>query len=264
MGQVKIPYVSRHKAFEAIDSSLRSGARMNLAFCNANTMLKALREPDYAQTLSKFLVLNDGVGVDICSMLFRGHGFSDNLNGTDFLPFLLNNSTVPLRIFLLGSRQEVVEEAARRLSNSYPRHRIVGAHNGFFGQSEADDVVDMINGGAPNLVLVGMGNPRQEHFIAQYRSEIEAPVVAGVGAYLDFTAGAVVRAPNLVRKLRMEWAYRLWLEPKRLGKRYTTDLLQFLAAVTQIRIAQAWNAWVHPEETSFSAGGSSRRLRPDI
>lgn len=233
---LEIPYVSAQKALQTIDRTVQDNARLSLAFCNANTMLLALRDPGYARTLSQFLVLNDGVGVDLCSRLLNGFGFIENLNGTDFTPAILETSSVPLRIYLLGAKPDVVAEAARRLAARYPRHTVVGARDGYFAAGETEAVIEAINAARPHLLLVGMGNPRQEVFIAAHRSRLDVPVVAGVGAYLDFTAGVVARAPQWVRSARMEWMWRLWLEPRRLARRYTVDIAAFLISLLRRRI----------------------------
>ena len=108
-----MPYASREKVLQTIDRSFHDRSQIRIAFCNANTMVSALRSPAYVETLSRFLVLNDGVGLDICSSLFMGHGFEDNLNGTDLVPDILAAASKPVSIYLLGAKPAVVAEAAR-------------------------------------------------------------------------------------------------------------------------------------------------------
>ena len=259
VGPVEIPYVDRAKAIQTIDRSFHDRKQIKVAFCNANTMLRALKSRPYAQALSRFLVLNDGVGLDICSVLFAGRPFDDNLNGTDFVPDLLTRATRDLRIFLLGGAPGTAEAAARRLVEDHPRHTIVGARHGFFGEDETDAVIASVNAAAPDLVLVAMGNPRQEEFIATAYRRLDAPVLVGIGALLDFTAGNVVRAPALVRALRAEWLFRLAQEPRRLARRYTVDVAGFLLIVARLRLAAALS---RRRAAAGAAEGAPRRLRP--
>ena len=218
-------------------------------------MLRALDSREYAEKLGSFLVLNDGIGVDLASMLYEGERFPENLNGTDFVPDLLAHTTRSLRIYLLGGKQGVAEQAACKLIERFPAHQVVGARNGYFTAAEAGEVVAGINDVQPDLVLVALGNPRQEEFIAAHRDKIDAPVLIGVGALFDFVAGRVVRAPQAFRALRLEWLFRLLQEPRRLGKRYTIDTARFLITVGVLRL---WSLLRGPVERPLA-----QRLRPD-
>ncbi len=253
VGGLEIPYVDRARAIQAIQKSFEDRRQIRVAFCNANTMLQAFESRDYARTLSRCLVLNDGVGVDICSRLINGRRFEQNLNGTDLTPALLGATRQELRIFLLGARPGVADEAGRRLEERFPRHRIVGVRDGYFADEQAGEVVAEINAAQPDLVLVALGNPRQENFVATHAADIEAPAVMMVGALFDFIAGRVVRAPRVVRALRAEWLFRLVQEPRRLGRRYTIDVVRFFG----------WIAWHKLRRASEAVDLAPRRLRPE-
>lgn len=237
IGGFEIPYVSRKQAIAAIDRSFDDRRQIRVAFCNANTMLQALTAPDYARALARLLVLNDGVGVNLCARLFTGRPFEENLNGTDFTPALLAETRRDLKIYLLGARPGVAEKAADRIEAEYPRHAVVGVRDGYFSDGEAAGVIAKINAASPDLVLVALGNPRQEQFMVAHGASIEAPALLAVGALFDFIAGEVVRAPALVRALRAEWLFRLAQEPRRLGRRYTVDVLRFFATILRVRFA---------------------------
>ena len=254
IGGFEIPYVSRKQAIAAIDRSFEDRRQIRVAFCNANTMLQALTTPDYARALARLLVLNDGVGVNLCARLFTGRAFEENLNGTDFTPALLAETRRDLRIYLLGARPGVAEKAAARIEADYPRHTVVGVRNGYFAEDETARVVAAVNASQPDLVLVALGNPRQEQFIVSHGASIEAPALLAVGALFDFIAGEVVRAPAIVRALRAEWLFRLAQEPRRLGRRYTIDVLRFFTAVLRARFASGSLAVKNPVRS---------RLRPE-
>ena len=236
VGPVAIPYLRRDEALAIVDCALRGGDPVRVAFCNANMLLQALDRPSFAQALKSFLVLNDGIGMDLCSRLFTGKPFRDNLNGTDFVPDVLRSSGVALRIFLVGGAPGTAEVAAQRLSVDHPRHLVVGTWHGFFDDREIDVVAEAVARVAPNLLLVGMGNPRQEEFIAAAGTRLSVPVIMAVGAFLDFQAGRVVRAPAALRRLRAEWLFRLAQEPRRLGRRYTVDVASFLVRIALLRL----------------------------
>lgn len=238
IGGLEIPYVGMAKAIETIDRSFQDRRRIRVAFCNANTMLKTLDSRKMMRAMSRFLVLNDGIGVDLCSRLFNGRPFEENLNGTDFTPALLEASRRDLRIFLFGAKPGVADEAAAKLRERFPRHQIVGVRHGYFAPEEAGAVVAEINAAKADLVLVALGNPTQELFVAEHATALEAPVVIMVGALFDFIAGRAVRAPKIVRAIRAEWLFRLAREPRRLGRRYTIDVVRFFAKIVVLKLRQ--------------------------
>jgi beta-1,4-glucosyltransferase len=259
IGLVSLPYVPRDRAIATIRRSFVDHVQICVAFCNSHTMLHAFRSRTYAQTLSRFLLLNDGIGIDLCSFLFQGAPFEENLNGTDFVPDLLSASGAGRTVYLLGTKPEWIEKSANGLAQRFPDCRIVGFQHGYFAPDEIDSVIANINAVSPDILLVGLGNPLQEEFIAEYASRIDARVLIGVGAFLDFMAGRVPRAPKLIRQLRLEWLFRLAKEPMRLGRRYTLDLFLFVALILRYRIKP-----VRYDEAGANQGpGENRRLRPE-
>ena len=256
VGPLSLPYVTRDKAIATIRRSFVDRKQICVAFCNSNTMLHAFRSAAYAQTLSRFLLLNDGLGVDLCSLLFEREPFQHNLNGTDFVPELLAASGAGRSVYLLGTTKEVVAESARKLAARFPNCRIVGTHHGYFEPGDIDFIISDINAVSPDILLVGLGNPLQEQFIAKYAGRIDARVLIGVGAFLDFAAGTVPRAPKIVRSLRLEWLFRLSKEPLRLGRRYTLDAIAFLVLVLRYRFLSAGHETARP--------GVRMRLRAEL
>jgi len=250
--------VTRDKAIETIRRSFVDRKQICVAFCNSNTMLHAFRSDAYARILSRFLLLNDGLALDLCSLLFEGAPFQENLNGTDFIPELLAASGPGVSVYLLGATKAVVAESGKRLAAQFSNCRIVGSHHGYFEQSDVDSIISDINAVSPDILLVGQGNPLQEKFIAQQAWRIEARVLIGVGAFLDFSAGRVPRAPQLIRRLRLEWLFRFANEPLRLGRRYTIDQIEFLALVLR--------CWMFSSKRDDAREGRARagmRLRPE-
>lgn len=211
-----------------LDARAASGAGTKLAFLNAHGSNVAAHDAAFRAALKDFLVLNDGVGVDIAARVLHGQRFPENLNGTDFVPRFLSQTSRSLRIFLLGSAEGVAAEAGVAFTKANPRHQIVGARSGYFRDDELMEVVAGIAATRPDLVLVALGNPRQELFIHHHFAAMSTPLAMGVGALLDFTAGRVQRAPALIRRLKAEWIYRLALEPRRLWRRYVLGNFQFL------------------------------------
>jgi alpha-1,3-mannosyltransferase len=208
-----------------------------LAFCNAHTAETAFENPEFARALGRFALVNDGIGLEIAGRILEGRGFPQNLNGTDFTPWLLAGLERPTRVYLLGGEPGIAEEAGRRFAARFPNVLIVGARDGFFAPVEEETVVAAVAAAQPEILLVALGNPKQELFIARRSDALGAKVMFGVGALFDFTAGKVVRAPAWVRKLRSEWVWRLAQEPMRLARRYTIESAGFLLAVLKLRLS---------------------------
>lgn len=237
-GSLDILRLDQDQAVELVRSAVVAGQRTDIAICNAHTLLTALEKPDYAATLRAMTLLNDGIGIEIAARKLSGSGFPANLNGTDFVPQLLSRISVPLRIYLLGARQEQVQRAAEHIRKAYPSHTIVGLRNGYFQADETDEICAAVAETKPDLLLVAMGNPRQEQFIVGNRDKLGATVTMGVGALFDFLSGSVVRAPGWVRAIGCEWVFRLLQEPRRLFRRYVIGIPRFLWAIRRLKRSQ--------------------------
>ena len=214
------------KAFaEELFEALSTGQPRRVFFANTNFVVQcqALRARMNEPSVR---IVNDGLGMDLAAMLVHGRSFAGNLNGTDLIPYLCRQAPRPLRFFLAGGRPGVAISAAAAL-RAMGQH-VVGTCDGydeFAAVGEA--LVERIDRSGADVVLVAFGNPLQERWILDHADALRAPLIFGVGALLDFLAGNARRAPNWVRRLRMEWLYRLLNEPRRLLKRYSWDLIVF-------------------------------------
>lgn len=197
-----------------------------LCFANTNFIVKCQKE-QAALTGDDTIIVNDGIGIDIATWLVHRQRFTENLNGTDFTPQLLQQLGASARVFLLGAKPGIAQRAAQTLATQY-QVNVVGVRNGYDEAHNTEALISAINASHANVVLVAMGNPYQEQWILKHRHQLNATLLMGVGALLDFLAGDKTRAPALVQRLRLEWFYRLCLEPSRLVRRYTLDIAQFL------------------------------------
>lgn len=229
---VRVRDLGRDGAIALIDETVARGDVAKVCFANAQTLNLAHSDDRYRKTLRNFIVLNDGFGADIASRIKYGAPFRENLNGTDFMPDFLAETRQSLRIYLVGSTDAVAARAAEALASAYPRHTIVGHRNGFFsGPQDIEQTCCDIRKAEADCVLVGMGNPLQEFWIDEHGATTVARLFFGVGAFLDFQAGHVPRAPHWVRQMRCEWMYRLLQEPVRLARRYLIGNFVFLGRV---------------------------------
>jgi len=139
------------------------------------------------------------------------------------MPLLLEQcNKQAFSLFLLGSEQETLQQALEQLGRDYPRIRLAG-HHGYFSLDDFEcneAIVEQINLVKPNILLVGMGNPRQEAWIQKNRHRLNVNVMMPGGAVIDRLAGVVPDCPRFVSNLGLEWMYRLFREPRRLAIRY--------------------------------------------
>lgn len=235
---VPVAAVTHDEALALIEHAFDGGGHLHLAYCNANLVNIAARDAGLRERLADFLILPDGIGVDIGSRLLYGAAFPANLNGTDFTPAILAARKRPLHVMLLGGRPGVAERAAAKLRTDYPQHRFAVLGHGYFTPEEEPALLARLAHERPDLLLVAFGNPRQERWIADRIDARHCAVAAGIGALFDFLAGEVARAPEAFRALRIEWTYRLWLEPRRLWRRYVVGNPAFLMRVLRQKLTQ--------------------------
>lgn len=136
------------------------------------------------------------------------------------------------KIFLLGAAEGIAEKARQNINRKIGREIVVGAHSPSYGfeknEKECEELVKIVNASGANVLLVGVGAPKQEKWIMKYRDRMpNVDVFMALGATIDFEAGTLKRAPKMWQKCGMEWLYRTLKEPKRLFKRYFVDDMQF-------------------------------------
>lgn len=198
-------------AIEQLRAAMSGAHPKTLFFANAATLNLACADPAYRAVLnSGTYVYGDGTGVRWAARL-RGLALQSNLNGTDVIPELLREAS-GLKVYLIGSSAEEIASAAARFPELFPEARLVGWRDGYFDHDDCDDVIAAINDAAPDVLLVGFGNPLQERWIAANRDRLQAPLAAGVGGLFDFWSGKRRRASQLVRALGMEWVHILATE----------------------------------------------------
>lgn len=253
IGPVSVSVLSNTEAVADLVEHIQKRVPRPFAFCNAHLANMARKDEKLVEALKDARVFNDGIGVDIASYLRYGTRFPANLNGTDLLPALFRAYPGTLKIFLVGSVPGIAEKAARAIERDYPNVKVAGVQHGFFDpQAEAALNGAIIRSGA-DLVIACMGNPRQEKWAARWCSEFQRPVLCA-GAFLDFTAGQVTRAPRWVRAIRFEWAYRLVQEPTRLADRYLRGNIIFLVHAIK-------DAWRGPEWSDDDVAAPAPAMR---
>ncbi len=208
-----------------------------VSFVNADCVNIAFSDPIYKSVLADSqLVLADGIGVRLAGVVLN-QNVRENINGTDMLPFLCAAAEeAGLSMYLLGGRPGISDGAAEWIAHRYPRLKIAGNRDGYFTNDEEPHVLEAIARSGADILLVALGAPRQEKWIAAHKAEVGAKVSIGVGGLLDFYSGRIPRAPVWMRELGMEWFYRFWQEPRRMWRRYFMGNVVFLYRVAMERL----------------------------
>lgn len=201
---------------------------------NAELVQRAGQDPEFAQILAKAdLVIPDGVGV-IYSAKILGRPLKERVPGVDFAAALMERlEGTGSRLFLLGAKPGVAELAAKRLAIRYPGLVICGVRDGYF--QEDGPVAEAIRTAGADVVFVCLGAPKQEKWIAANGQATGARLLVGLGGSLDVFAGKAKRAPKPVQKLGLEWLYRLYKEPSRIGRMVKLPLVLTQAVGARLR-----------------------------
>ena len=190
-------------------------------------------DPSFADVLnSAFLVLPDGIGVVYGAKLL-GRPVKQRVPGIDFVSALFERMAAAGKsVFLFGAKPGVAALAAQTIAKAYPGLVIAGTHNGYF--TDDAPIIEEINAASPDLLLVCLGAPKQERWMAENKDRLNVRLMAGLGGSLDVFAGTAKRAPKGWQKLGLEWLYRLLKEPRRITRMIKLPL--FLVEVIFRRI----------------------------
>ncbi len=230
---ISITNVTMDDAIETIFDAVERGERRFICFLNAHCVNVGASDSEYKAIMNRddVIVFGDGAGVRLAGKL-SGQPIRENVNGTDMFPLLCERAGERGKsLYLLGARPEIPEEAGRRMVERVPSLKIAGTRHGYFNASETDEVIEQINEAKADLLLVALGVPRQEKWIAAHRDRLNPTVVMGVGGLFDYYSGRIPRAPRILRVTSLEWVWRLAMEPGRMWKRYLVGNVVFVCRV---------------------------------
>lgn len=178
------------------------------------------------------MITPDGEGV-VHATKELGYSLWGKIAGVDTVEkmFSLGNQHQS-SLFIYGSKQEVLDQLKNKLMTEYPQLKIAGMMNGYDYQEE--DVFNKMLEAQPDIILVALGVPRQEKLIASHLDQFDHGIFIGCGGSLDVLSGSKKRAPKIFIKLKLEWAYRLAKEPKRI-KRFYDSNVKFLFEIRKLK-----------------------------
>jgi N-acetylglucosaminyldiphosphoundecaprenol N-acetyl-beta-D-mannosaminyltransferase len=205
---------------------------LSVGMLNAAKVVAMRRDPQLARAVTGCgMVLADGQSVVWASRLL-GARLPERVAGIDlFTELLAESERRSFRVYFLGARRDVLDRMLAEVSRRYPGLAVAGARDGYFGAGEEGDIAADIRRSAAQVLFLGMTSPKKELFTSCWGQATGANVVHGVGGAFDILAGVTKRAPGRWQSLGLEWLYRVWQEPGRLGRRYLTTNTAFIALV---------------------------------
>ncbi len=196
---------------------------------NPEFLLAAEKDAEFRTVLNGAdLVLPDGIGV-LYSAKIMGTPLQERVPGIEFAEDMLDClNEMGGRLFLLGAKPGVAEEAGRRIVERHPSIVLCGTQDGYF--KDEQEVLVKVAAAKPDLLFVCLGAPKQEKWMSRWGEHTGAKLAIGLGGCLDVFAGKVERAPEAWCRMNLEWAYRLMKEPKRIGRMAKLPLVLVKAA----------------------------------
>jgi len=213
---------------------------------NAHGLVLAQRDPTMRTVYSiADLVRTDGASLVLAARLQGVRGVTRCTWAELIWLLAMTLEQADLSLYLLGGRAQAVDATARRLREHHPRLRLMGHHDGYFDQSPGSAgsaaIVADLHSTAPDVVVVGLGMPRQERWLLDHLHELPPAAYLTAGAVFDYASGMLRRPPAWMCDHGLEWLGRIVIEPRRLFLRYAADLPRFglLALTSAVRARRA-------------------------
>lgn len=230
----EVDNVTLEESIEIIDGYIKDGEPRYVVTPNVDHIVKLEEDLEFQNVYRDAdLILTDGMPLIWISKWLK-KPIKEKVSGSDLFPKVCGLAAEKeYKVFLLGAGEGVAKQAASNLKNKHKGLNIVGVYSPPYGfeksEKEISKIIDIINKSKPDVLAVGLGAPKQEKFLYNYKDKLNVPVSLGIGASIDFEAGNVNRAPKWMQKSGLEWFYRLCKEPRRMYKRYLVDDIKILS-----------------------------------
>lgn len=219
--------------YEIMKKNLNDGKKMFIVTANPETFMISEEDSEMKQLLldNDTTIVPDGIGI-VKAARKMNHNIKERITGIDIAVKLLEyGNELNKKIYLFGSKEEVISSMEEELKKKYPSLILCGASNGYI--KDRDKVFNEIVKLEPDIVLVALGIPHQEKIIYKHLNKFKKGIFVGVGGTFDVLSGHKKRAPKLFIKLNLEWLYRILKEPKRI-KRFWNNNVKFLFNIKKI------------------------------
>ncbi len=231
---IAIDPLTMAQAVQRCTGAIERGNYLSVGMVNAAKVIAMRKDQRLREAVCRCgLVLADGQSVVWASRLLRS-ALPERVAGIDLFQQLLGQAARrAYRVYFLGARPSVLQRMLAEVTHRFPGLVVAGARDGYFRPEQDRDVAAEIRRAGPDLLFLGTSSPKKELFVSRWGSATGASVVHGVGGSFDVLAGVTQRAPAWWQEHGLEWLYRAWQEPARLGPRYAKTNASFLALVAR-------------------------------
>lgn len=204
--------VSMDQALNIIKDKIEKKEKLHIITINAEMIMLSTTNDEFKNIINEAeLLIPDGSGV---VWALRQQGIKvKKLPGIELSQNCI--SQLNKNVYLLGASNDVIKTAYDNLKAKFPNSKIVGYHDGYFKDEDSEPIINEINSLNADILLVGLGVPRQERWIRANMHKLNASIFIGVGGSFDVFSGKIKRAPKIMIKFHLEWLYRLYKEPWR-------------------------------------------------
>ena len=235
---VPIDALTMEQTVDKILGHIERGEPVQHVAINPAKVLRMVEDSEVRRTINQCEVISaDGIGfVLACKLL--GQPLPERVAGIDLMDGLIEACAERgFRPYFLGARSEIVEATVAHYRQRFPQLQVAGYRDGYFKEAEEESIANEIAAAGTQLLFVAISSPKKEIFLGRWRHVMNVPYCMGVGGSFDVKAGKVSRAPVLMQKMGMEWAWRWFQEPRRMARRNLVDTPKFLAMVVASRVA---------------------------
>lgn len=224
----EIDNLTMDETLDAIDNLIKENKSAYVVTPNVDHIVQLETNKELQKVYANAsLILTDGKPL-LWIAKWYGTPIKEKISGSDLFPLLCRNAAQKgYKMFFLGAKEGVAAKAAENLQKRYKGLQVVGTYSPPLGfennQSEMTKIKSMIRESKPDILIVGLGCPKQEKFMYHYSKELGVPISFGLGASFDFEAGNIKRAPKWMANHGLEWLFRITQDPKRMAKRYLVD-----------------------------------------
>lgn len=210
--------------YELVKNNLKNNKKMFIITANPETFTIAEEDSNFKSILldEKNTLIPDGIGIVKSAKILK-HKLKERITGIDLSIELLNIcNEFSYKVALIGAQEEVIQKLQTVIKEKYPNIKIIKSANGFINDKDRffEDLIPL----EPDVCLVALGIPMQELLIAKHISRFNKGIFVGVGGSFDVLSGYKKRAPKILRKLNLEWLYRITKEPKRINRFYKNNI----------------------------------------
>ncbi len=229
---IKLKSISYKEILESIQLSVQNQNQIAICYANVNSINISVIKDNIKNLFSEFNIVHaDGFGVFLGSRILYGkNGLSHRLSGSDLYErLIIDSKKFNYKLFFLGDRNETLNQ----IKIKHPQLNVVGTQNGF--EFDSTSVISNITQNDPDILIVGLGTPKQEEWIVQNKQELKVSVIISVGDGIKVFSGTKRRGLKIIQTIGLEWLVRLFFEPNRLWKRYLFGIPLFIFRVLKYK-----------------------------